>query len=304
MSNLSDKVKRSIDILKAFEPVNESYYLCYSGGKDSDCIRILAELSGVKYELHHSLTSVDAPETIQYIKTIPNLIIDKPTFKDGTRKTMWNLIPLKLMPPTRLARYCCTELKEYGGRGRFKVTGVRWSESLSRKTNADVLVLNGKPKHTIKALDDRGISYSINEKGGIILDYDNEVLRDDNDFLQQCYRTRQTTLNPIVDWSDNDVWDFLSFYGCKSNPLYSCKFSRIGCIGCPLGGSRSMKAELSLYPVYKNNYIKSFDRMIVQRKALNKPSKLNWSCGEDVLNWWIQADTSQILFDGFSYFDV
>ena len=106
-------------------PENEPYYLCYSGGKDSDCIRILAELAGVNYVAHHNLTSVDAPETIHYIKSVPNVVIDKAHYSDGTVKTMWNLIPHKKMPPTRLVRYCCSELKGQGGKGQLKITGVR-----------------------------------------------------------------------------------------------------------------------------------------------------------------------------------
>ena len=34
------KEQRAIQYLKAFEPETEPYYLCYSGGKDSDVIRI------------------------------------------------------------------------------------------------------------------------------------------------------------------------------------------------------------------------------------------------------------------------
>ena len=41
--------KKAIEVLKAFEP-DDGYYLCYSGGKDSDCIRILADLAGVKHD--------------------------------------------------------------------------------------------------------------------------------------------------------------------------------------------------------------------------------------------------------------
>lgn len=121
MSDLKAKEQKAIEALKMFEPEDEPYYLCYSGGKDSDVIRILAELAGVKHEIHHNLTTVDAPETIQYVKSIPNVIIDKAQFADGTHKTMWNLIPRKGIPPTRLMRYCCSELKEGGGKSRPKL---------------------------------------------------------------------------------------------------------------------------------------------------------------------------------------
>ena len=104
--SLKEKEKIAISRLKSFEPESEPYYLCYSGGKDSDCIRILAQLSGVKHEIHHNLTTVDAPETVQYVKSIPDVIIDKARYSDGSHKTMWNLIVKKGIPPTRLIRYC------------------------------------------------------------------------------------------------------------------------------------------------------------------------------------------------------
>ena len=148
MSDLKEKEQKAIDALQTFEPSDEPYYLCYSGGKDSDVIRILAQLAGVKHEIVHNLTTVDAPETIAYIKTIPNVIINKARYNDGTVKTMWNLIPNKGMPPTRLMRYCCSELKEQGGKGRLKITGVRAAESRNRAINGGEIKILGKPKTT------------------------------------------------------------------------------------------------------------------------------------------------------------
>ena len=62
----TEKEVKAIERLKAFEP-DDGYYLCYSGGKDSDVIRILAQLAGVKHEVVHNLTTVDAPETVRYV---------------------------------------------------------------------------------------------------------------------------------------------------------------------------------------------------------------------------------------------
>lgn len=83
---LKEKEKKAIEALKMFEPEGEPYYLCYSGGKDSDCIRILATLAGVKHDIVHNLTTVDAPETVRYIKSIPNVIIEKARWADGAIK--------------------------------------------------------------------------------------------------------------------------------------------------------------------------------------------------------------------------
>lgn len=163
---LKEKEAKAIEALKMFEPEDEPYYLCYSGGKDSDVIRILAQLAGVKHEIHHNLTTVDAPETIQYIKTIPNVQIDKARWKDGTHKTMWNLIPKKMIPPTRLWRYCCAELKEIGGKNRLKITGVRWAESKNRKDNQGKLTVIGKSKTIQKKLTEDNLSFQLTNKGG------------------------------------------------------------------------------------------------------------------------------------------
>lgn len=277
------KEKRAIEYLKAFEPETEPYYLCYSGGKDSDVIRILASLAGVKHDIVNNHTTVDAPETVRYIRSIPNVQISYP------KETMWQLIVRKLMPPTRLMRYCCAELKERGGKGRVKITGVRRAESASRAANSGVVKIIGKPVTTEKTAIDMNVDYEVNPKGGIVLNTDNDESRR---FVEHCYRTTSTMVNPIIDWEDNDVLEFLRHYGCQSNPLYQCGFTRIGCIGCPFGGYAAMKREFALYPKYQENYIRAFDRMLKRREELGKPT--TWNSGEEVFAWWIGDDPRQI----------
>ena len=114
---LSEKVNKSIERLKAFEPA-EGYHLAFSGGKDSCVLKWLADTAGVKYHAVYRLTSVDPPELVHFIQQQhPDVKIDPPYDKDCNRITMWTLIPQKLMPPTRTVRYCCAELKEDSGNG-------------------------------------------------------------------------------------------------------------------------------------------------------------------------------------------
>lgn len=288
----SAKEQKAIERLKAFEPA-DGYYLAYSGGKDSDCIKILAQLAGVKYDAVHNLTTVDAPETVRYVQSQPDVKIDKAYDKNGNHVTMWNLIVKKLMPPTRLVRYCCSELKERGGVGRVVVTGVRWSESQRRKETVDVIKIIGKPKTTMKTADEIGTEYQQTYQGGIIFNDDNDKNRR---LVEHCYRTTKTMVNPIVDWSDDDVWEFLRYYGCKLNPLYECGFNRIGCIGCPLAGKHRY-VEFERYPKYKQNYINTFDRMLERKKQLGKRANMSWQTGQDVFRWWMGEDFNQITFD-------
>ena len=76
----SAKEQKAIERLKAFEPAT-GYYLAYSGGKDSDCIKILAQLAGVKYNAVHNLTTVDAPECItrQYMLFVKSEVVSQRT---------------------------------------------------------------------------------------------------------------------------------------------------------------------------------------------------------------------------------
>ena len=287
-----EKEKQAIERLKAFEQ-EEPYYFCYSGGKDSDVIRILAELSGVKYELHHNLTSVDAPETVNYIRSIPNVSIDIPHDKDGNRVSMWSLIVKKGLPPTRLMRYCCSELKEKGGKGRMKVTGVRAAESVSRSQNAGMVKILGKPITVQKKAEELQADIDVNPKGGIVMNMDNAPNRR---LVEHCYRTTQTMLNPIIDWTDNDVWEFLRAYGCPSNPLYQCGENRIGCIGCPMQSNKGRIRDFGKYPKYKKLYIRAFDRMLISNRHIDY--RCNWQTGQDVFDWWTGFDSDQMsLFE-------
>ena len=275
--------KQAIERIKAFEP-EDGYYVCYSGGKDSDVIRILCQLAGVKHDLVNNHTTVDAPETVRYIRGIPNIQINMP------EKTMWELIVHIGIPPTRLMRYCCSELKERGGKGRVKMTGVRWAESNNRRDNSGVATIIGKPKNTKKIAAENNADFILTNKGGVVLNTDNDASRR---AVEMCYRTRSTMINPIVDWTDDEVWEFLRHYGCESNPLYQCGFKRIGCIGCPLASTQHRYEEFARYPKYKENYIKAFDRMLLKRDAKGY-ERGSWIDGKAVFKWWMEEDPNQI----------
>lgn len=280
---IHDKVEAAIARLKAFEP-HEGYYVAFSGGKDSQCVYHLCKMGGVQFDAHYNVTSVDPPELVRFIKkNYPDVHFDYPRDKDGKVITMWNLIPRKQMPPTRLARYCCEYFKESSGKGRITVTGVRWAESANRAGNQGVAVFWGKPKRTEKTAQEIGAEYKINKNGNVILNDDNDEARR---MVEHCYRTQKTMVNPIVDWEDTDVWEFLNTNGIEHCCLYDQGYKRLGCIGCPMNTAAA--ADLLKYPTYRKNYIKAFDRMIANNKAHGIKMQANWCDGEGVMRWWLK----------------
>lgn len=262
MSGL-DKVETAIKRLQTFEPL-EGYYLAFSGGKDSVAIKALADMAGVKYDAHYNLTSVDPPELVRFIKDFHSDVeIEKPRYKDGTQITMWNLIPKKKMPPTRLVRYCCDKLKEGGGEGRFLVTGVRWAESSKRKNRGGLEVSDGTKT-----------GYRLRE------DPDNPKTAK---MARFCPTKGKHILNPIIDWEDADVWEFIKKYKIPYCKLYDQGYKRLGCVGCPI--STKQAEELDKYSKYKQAYLRAFERMLYEREKAGKGGE--WETAEDVMNWWI-----------------
>lgn len=85
-----DKVEAAIKRLQMFEP-EEGYYLAFSGGKDSVCVKALADMAGVKYDAHYNITTVDPPELVAFVKSFKDVKMDRAYYKDGTVCTMWNL---------------------------------------------------------------------------------------------------------------------------------------------------------------------------------------------------------------------
>lgn len=74
-------------------------------------------------------------------------------------------------------------------------------------------------------------------------------------------------LNPIIDWTTDEVWEFIHEYNIPYCELYDQGYKRLGCIGCPMGSVEHRLKEFEKYPKYKAAYIRAFDRMIAERNG-------------------------------------
>jgi phosphoadenosine phosphosulfate reductase len=270
-----DKVKTAIERLKAFEP-KDGYYLAFSGGKDSCCIKALADMSGVKYDAHYNATTIDPPELVRFIMAKhPDVVFERPALP------MRKLIVERGMMPTRMRRYCCHVLKEGGGKGRIVVTGVRWAESNRRRA-----------QHGVARVGER------KDRKVFIMNDDND---DSRRMVEQCYRTQKTMVNPIVDWLDEDVWEFIRTEKLPYCCLYDEGKKRIGCIGCPMASIVEREADFKRWPQYERMYRTAIAEMLDVRKAKGKVIKPGLDTADGVFDRWMERtrpmDENQTMMD-------
>jgi len=254
-----DKVAIAIDRLKAFEP-EEGYYLAFSGGKDSQCIYHLAVEAGVKFDAHYNITGIDHPELVYFIRQNYSDVI-----RDMYKTSMWRLIE-RNGPPTRLKRFCCKELKEHGGEGRICVTGVRWAESVRRKNDRKVLEYMGKTKKQKMLFDD-------NDEGRRL--------------FENCMQKGKRVVNPIIDWLEEDVWEYLNSRKIEHCRLYDEGYKRLGCIGCPM--STHQEQELKDYPKFYKAYYRAVERFLPAyfERCKAKGKEPFRKTAQEWMDWWI-----------------
>ena len=118
--------------IKFIQTVKNSFletdlYAGNSGGKDSAVLDHLLQRSGINYKSYYCNTTIDPTGTISHIRhNYPHTEILHP------KESFYDLVKRKGLP-TRLNRYCCEYLKEYGSVGKNVFEGIRSAESSNRK---------------------------------------------------------------------------------------------------------------------------------------------------------------------------
>ncbi|HUV08433.1 MAG TPA: phosphoadenosine phosphosulfate reductase family protein [Spirochaetia bacterium] len=147
--------------------------------------------------------------------------------------------------PMRHQRWCCHLYKENGGNGRRVITGVRWKESYNRSKRKIF-------EHCFS--------------GG--------------------YKSKNKTfVNPIIDWSTDDVWEFIRKFNLPYCSLYDEGWKRIGCLFCPMATKQRI-LEAERYPHYVQSFIKAFDKLY----ATGRKSMKRWKDGEEMFWWWLNEN--------------
>ena len=257
---LRKKVEHSVELLQKAERLALAYddvygyYLAFSGGKDSQCLYHVAKLAGVRFKAHMNLTSIDPPEVIRFVKReYPDVELVKP------KKSIFQFAVENQILPTMRVRWCCAEYKETAGAGKVTLIGIRKAESARRAKRNEVEINNRKFSGDLEGLEEYRKTRN-REKRGRKPKGNREVtiVNADGERILGCIRGKESLLiSPIIDWTDEEVWEFLDALGVSHCSLYDEGWHRIGCIGCPMSSHKQKMIENARYPHVKRNWIKA-----------------------------------------------
>ena len=254
------KLEHSVELLRKAERIalmydsKDGYYLAFSGGKDSQALYHLAELAGVKFKGHMSLTSVDPPQVIRFVKRqYPDVELIKPKMSMFDKAIEMGILP------TMRVRWCCAQFKESAGAGKVTLIGVRAAESARRAKRNEVEVSSRKFSGDLEGFD----AWSKSEidkkmaKSKRKLNEDEFSVKTDNEV--RCINGKDSILiSPIFQWTEADVWYFLNeIVNVPHCELYDMGYSRIGCILCPMASKKSKQRDIKTFPHVKRGWIKA-----------------------------------------------
>lgn len=117
-----------------------------------------------------------------------------------------------------------------------------------------------------------------------------------------CYKhPTKRFIHPVIDWTEEEVWEFIRSEELPYCSLYDEGFKRIGCVMCPL--YRGRKKDVVRWPNFYKAYMRTFEKMLEARKEAGLKTDL-WKTAQDVMDWWlsnerVKYDSRQQVFSMF-----
>jgi phosphoadenosine phosphosulfate reductase len=118
--------------------------------------------------------------------------------------------------------------------------------------------------------------------------------------VEFCNRgIKRQFVSPIIDWSDAEVWEYISSRQMPYCHLYDEGFKRIGCVGCPMSDQkRGFDRWPKFRDAYKRAIVRGYDAA-VKRGIVGRM----YSNGDELFDWWVAQqrnvdhDTLPLQFD-------
>ena len=258
MEHTRDIILKAVPLALRYDP-DKGFFVGFSGGKDSQALYHMMQLCDVPMHAYFSPTSIDPAENIRFIrKNYPEVEftkIDKSIF-DVFRE-------MKVLPSMKI-RWCCAYFKEKGGEGKVVCTGVRKSESVKRSKRNEIEVSGRKFSGHMDEFE-QWQEKRIRKK---VKNLNQDQFSDAKQTEVRCINGKdKILLNPIIEWSEQDVWEFLNkVVEVPHCELYDEGYTRIGCIGCPMATTKNQIKQFLRWPHVKEKWICAI--MDVRRESI------------------------------------
>lgn len=105
--------------------------------------------------------------------------------------------------------------------------------------------------------------------------------------VENCYTGKKSYVHPIINWSHDEVWQYISERGLAYCSLYDEGFDRLGCVMCPMKGRDGMLRDEARWPKIAAAYKRAC------RRSLNKAiddglARKGWRYdSDDMYDWWL-----------------
>jgi len=98
-------------------------------------------------------------------------------------------------------------------------------------------------------------------------------------------------LNPILKWTDEQVWQFIKREEVPYCELYDEGFFRLGCVGCPLAKGVAQRRELKRWPNFDRAWRQAFRDLWDWKRDKQEPGDRPWcelfENADALFEWWI-----------------
>lgn len=105
-------------------------------------------------------------------------------------------------------------------------------------------------------------------------------------FHESTHTRGKWFLNPIVDWTTQDVWDFIKRNRLKYCSLYDQGKERVGCILCPFHSLKDKLDDIKRYPKVARAYRITIGKLYFQMKERGR-LPISWTSPDAMFEWWI-----------------
>lgn len=248
MEHTRDVVLKALPLALKYD--EKGFFVGFSGGKDSQALYHMIRLCDVPMHVYFSPTSVDPPEVIRFIrKYYPEVEFVK------IHENIYDVFKQMKVLPTMKIRWCCAHFKERGGEGKVVCTGVRKAESVRRSKRNEIEVSGRKFSGHMDEFEDWQEKRIRRKMKNLNQDQFSDVKESE----VRCINGKdKILLNPIIDWTERDVWEFLNkVVEVPHCELYDQGWTRIGCVCCPMASLKSTIRDEQRWPHVKEKWIRA-----------------------------------------------